>query len=73
VSLSNFPITLGGLLAKLDSKQDILAIGAVFTEPSSFPMLFFEHLQGVSTAFTIVFTLLCLYKISNGLVKRLRL
>lgn len=73
VSLSNFPITLGGLLAKLDSKQDILAIGAVFTEPSSFSSLFFEHLQGVSTAFTIVFTLLCLYKISNGLVKRLRL
>jgi ABC-type dipeptide/oligopeptide/nickel transport system permease subunit len=73
VSLSNFPITLGGLLAKLDSKQDILAIGAVFTDPSSFPSLFFEHLQGVSTAFTIVFTLLCLYKISNGLVQRLRL
>ncbi len=73
VSLSNFPITLGGLLAKLDSKQDILAIGAVFTAPSSLPTLFFEHLQGVSTAFTIVFTLLCLYKISNGLVKRLRL
>lgn len=73
VSLSNFPITLGGLLAKLDSKQDILAIGAVFTKPSSFPSLFFEHLQGVSTAFTIVFTLLCLYKISNGLVQRLRL
>ncbi len=73
VSLSNFPTTLGGLLAKLDSKQDILAISSALTDISSFGTLFFEHLQGVSTAFIIVFTLLCLYNISNAFVKRHRL
>ncbi len=73
VSLSNFPTTLGGLLAKLDSKQDILAISTVFDKPSNFTTLFFEHLQGISTAFLIVFTLLCLYQISNGFVRRHRL
>ncbi len=71
VSLSNFPPTLGSLLAKLDSKQDILAIGTVLTDLSYFPKLFFEHLQGVSVAFSIVFSLLCVYKISNGFIKRL--
>ena len=73
VSLSNFPMTLGGLLAKMDSKQDILAIGAVISDWSNLSSLFFEHLQGISTAFLIVFTLLCLYKISSGFVRRLRL
>ncbi len=73
VSLSNFPTTLGGLLAKLDSKQDILAISSVLTDIGSIGTLFFEHLQGVSTAFIIVFTLLCLYNISNAFVKRHRL
>ncbi len=73
VSLSNFPMTLGGLLAKMDSKQDILAIGAVVTSMRNFGSLFFEHLQGISTAFIIVFTLLCIYKISNGFVRRHRL
>ncbi len=70
VSLSNFPVTLGSLLAKLDSKQDILAIGSVFSGTTNFSSLFFEHLQGVSIVAVIVFTLLCVYKISNGLVKR---
>ena len=70
VSLSNFPVTLGNLLAKLDSKQDILAIGGIFPNPGSLPSLFFEHLQGVSVAFVIVFSLVCIYKISNGMVKR---
>ena len=73
VSLSNFPMTLGGLLAKMDSKQDILAIGTVVTSMRNFDSLFFEHLQGISTAFLIVFTLLCIYKISNGFVRRHRL
>jgi ABC-type dipeptide/oligopeptide/nickel transport system permease subunit len=70
VSLSNFPVTLGSLLAKLDSKQDILAIGTVFSSMTNISSLLFEHLQGVSVAFVIVFTLLCIYKISNGLIKR---
>jgi ABC-type dipeptide/oligopeptide/nickel transport system permease subunit len=73
VSLSNFPSTLGNLLAKLDSKQDILAIGVVFTNFTAAPSLLFEHLQGISTAFAIVFTLVCVYKISGGLVKRYHL
>ncbi|MBI5471272.1 MAG: hypothetical protein HY961_02900 [Ignavibacteriae bacterium] len=73
VSLSNFPMTLGGLLAKLDSKQDILAISSAFTDFGSIGALFFEHLQGVSTAFIIVFTLICIYNISNAFVKRHRL
>jgi ABC-type dipeptide/oligopeptide/nickel transport system permease subunit len=73
VSLSNFPVTLGNLLAKMDSKQDILAIGGVFSNLLNAPSLLFEHLQGISTAFAIVFTLLCVYKISNGLVSRHKL
>lgn len=73
VSLSNFPATLGNLLAKLDSKQDILAIGRVFMDPGYFSTLFFRHLQGMSIAFLIVFTLLCVYQISNGVVKRYKL
>lgn len=73
VSLSNFPVTLGSMLAKLDSKQDILVIGTAFSDPSLIPTLFVEHVQGISVAFLIVFTLLCVYKISNGLVERYRL
>jgi len=73
VSLSNFPMTLGGLLAKMDSKQDILAIGTILTNWRNMDSLFFEHLQGISTAFIIVFTLVCIYNISNGFVKRHRL
>jgi ABC-type dipeptide/oligopeptide/nickel transport system permease subunit len=73
VSLSNFPVTLGSLLAKMDSKQDILAIGSVFSSISNATSLLFQHLQGISVAGTIVFTLFCVYKISNGLVKRYNL
>lgn len=73
VSLSNFPVTLGSLLAKLDSKQDILAIGSAFSSVANAQSLFFEHLQGVSIAVVIVFSLLCIYRISNGLVKRYHL
>lgn len=70
VSSTNFPVTLGSLLAKMDSKQDILAIGSLFSDLGSFPRLFTEHLQGVSVAIVIVFSLLCIYQISNGFVKR---
>ncbi len=73
VSLSNFPPTLGGFLAKMDSKQDILAISTLFSDPSYFPRLLFEHLQGISTAFVIVFTLVCMYNISRAFVKLRRL
>ncbi len=70
VSAVNLPVTLGSLLAKIDSKQDILAIGYFITHPGYFPKLFFEHLQGITVAFSIVFTLLCIYKISNGFARR---
>jgi len=73
VSLSNFPVTLGSLLAKLDSKQDILAIGGAFANLSHLPSLAFQHFQGISIAVIIVFTLFCMYKISHGLVQRFRL
>ena len=73
VSLSNFPVTLGSLLAKLDSKQDILAIGTAVTNPSYISSLFFQHLQGISIAVIIVFTLFCMYRISDALVKQHRL
>jgi hypothetical protein len=70
VSLSNFPITLGSLLAKLDSKQDILALGTLIIDPSNIHRILFQHLQGVSVAFIIVFTLLCLFQIADGMVKQ---
>ena len=73
VSLSNFPVTLGNMLATIDSKQDILAVGAVLWNPTDLPSLLFRHLQGISVAFLIVFTLLCMYKMSNGIVQRHRL
>jgi ABC-type dipeptide/oligopeptide/nickel transport system permease subunit len=70
VSLSNFPVTLGSLLAKLDSKQDILALGSMLVEPSYASRILFQHLQGVSVAFIIVFTLLCVFQIADGLVRQ---
>ncbi|HEX9615011.1 MAG TPA: hypothetical protein VGA55_05875, partial [Bacteroidota bacterium] len=70
VSLSNFPVTLGNLLARLDSKQDILAIGKTLTSPSYIEELFTRHLQGVSTAWTIVFSLVCARKAADGFVRR---
>jgi hypothetical protein len=73
VSLSNFPATLGGLLATLDSKQDILAISMLFTDAGYIGNLFFRHLQGMSVAFLIIFTLICVFRTSNGLVKRYKL
>jgi ABC-type dipeptide/oligopeptide/nickel transport system permease subunit len=73
VSLNNFPVTLGSLLARMDSKQDILAIGASLTDPALLATIPFQHLQGTSVAFTIVFTLYCAYRVSNALVERYRL
>ena len=73
VSSVNLPATLGSLLAKIDSKQDILAIGYSLTKWSYIPNIFFKHLQGVSVAFLIVFTLFSFYKISNGYAERHRL
>ncbi len=73
VSAVNLPVTLGSLLADIDSKQDILAIGYSLAHPAYFPNLFFRHLQGLSVAFVIVFTLFSLYKIANALAERFRL
>jgi ABC-type dipeptide/oligopeptide/nickel transport system permease subunit len=67
------PTTLGSLLANIDSKQDILAIGNTLTHPSYAPHLLFEHLQGVTVAFLIVFSILCIYHIANGYAERHRL
>lgn len=70
VSSINLPTTLGSLLAQIDSKQDVLAIGSTLTNPFYFPNLFFRHLQGLSTAFLIVFSLFSVYKISDGFSRR---
>ncbi len=70
VNITNFPSTLGSMLAQIDSKQDILAIGSTLTNPFYFPNLFLRHLQGISVAFLIVFTLLSVYKISDGFARR---
>jgi len=73
VSLINFPTTLGNLLANVDSKQDILALSNLFTEPGYLSVIFVRHLQGLSAAFCIVFSLLCIYMIANGYVRRHKL
>jgi len=70
VSSVNLPETLGSMLARIDSKQDILAIGRTLSNPLYLPQLFFRHLQGISVAFLIVFSLLCIYKISDGFGRR---
>ncbi len=69
----SLPLTLGTLLAKPDSKLDILAIGSLFSNPSYIINLPFVHLQGLLVAFLISFTLLCVYKIGGGLVERNKL
>jgi ABC-type dipeptide/oligopeptide/nickel transport system permease subunit len=73
VSATNFPTTLGSLLARLDSKQDILAIGTLLVDPRYLPNLFIRHLQGMSVAMMIVFTLIATFQIANGLVRRYKL
>jgi ABC-type dipeptide/oligopeptide/nickel transport system permease component len=67
------PSTLGSLLAAIDSKQDILAIGYTLTHLDYTGHLFFEHLQGMTVAFCIVFSLVCIYHIANGYAERHRL
>lgn len=67
------PTTLGSLLASIDSKQDILAIGYTLTHPDYFSHLFYEHLQGMTVAFLIVFSLVSIYNIANGYAERNRL
>jgi ABC-type methionine transport system permease subunit len=73
VSLSNFPVTLGSLLAKLDSKQDILAMGSMLMDASYLPRILFQHLQGVTVAFVLVFTLMCIFQIADGLAEHYEL
>jgi len=70
VSSVNLPVTLGSLLAKIDSKQDILAIGYSLTHWGYVIRLPFEHLQGITVATIIVFSLVCFYQISNGYARR---
>lgn len=70
VSAVNFPPTLGSVLAKIDSKQDILAVGHALTHPSYVGNLFFSHLQGLTVASLIVFSLLCIHNISDGYAER---
>jgi ABC-type methionine transport system permease subunit len=66
----NFPFTLGSLLAKIDSKQDILAIGHTLTNPGYFSNLFLQHLQGITIVFLIIFTLTSIYQIGNNYAER---
>ncbi len=73
VNETSLPPTLGGLLATIDSKQDILAVGYTLTHPGYAPNLLFEHLQGLTVAFLIVFSLFCIYNVANGYAERHRL
>jgi len=73
VSPINFPPTLGSMLAQIDSKQDILSVGILLSDPLYFPSLFTRHLQGLSVAFLIVFTLACTFKMGNAFTRRHRL
>lgn len=73
VDLITLPSTLGTVLANIDSKQDILAVGYTLTHPSYISRMFFNHLQGLTTAFVMVFSLLCIHRISTGFAERHRL
>jgi ABC-type dipeptide/oligopeptide/nickel transport system permease subunit len=73
VNSSTLPATMGSMLANIDSKQDILAIGYALTHPLYVGSLFFEHLQGLTVAFLIVFSLMSINHISNGYAERHRL
>ena len=67
------PPTLGSLLATIDSKQDILAVGYTLTHPLYAGNLLFEHLQGITVAFLIVFSLFSIHAIAKGYAERNRL
>jgi ABC-type dipeptide/oligopeptide/nickel transport system permease subunit len=73
VNSVTLPPTLGSMLAKLESKQDIQAIAYTLTNPDYFGTLFFTNLQGLTVAFLIVFSLLSIYHIANGYAERHRL
>jgi hypothetical protein len=73
VNAVTLPATMGSLLAKIDSKQDILSIGYALTHPAYIGSLFFEHLLGITVAFLIVFSLMSIYHIANGYAERHRL
>ena len=70
VSSVNLPVTLGSLLAKIDSKQDILAIGHSLSHWNYVFRLPYEHLHGITVAFVIVFSLVCFYQMGNGYARR---
>jgi ABC-type dipeptide/oligopeptide/nickel transport system permease component len=70
VSSVNLPVTLGSMLAKMDSKQDILAVGYTLTHPFYAINLPFKHLQGISTAFLLAFTLYSMFIISKRYAQR---
>lgn len=72
VQAVNMPATLGNVLARLDSKQDILMLGVAFLRPAEWPSLFFRHLQGLSAAFLLVFSLLSIHHIVRHLHRRLQ-
>ncbi|MFH0920676.1 MAG: hypothetical protein V1913_09960 [Fibrobacterota bacterium] len=73
VNAVNLPVTLGSLLAAYDSKQDIQAIAMIFSDPLYFFKLFTTHLQGVTVAFLIVFSLFAVDRISGEYAERHRL
>lgn len=73
VSSQNFPATLGSILAKMDSKKDILAIGNSLFNPGYIPRLFTTHLQGITVALLIVFSLLSIHMINKAYALRKRL
>jgi ABC-type dipeptide/oligopeptide/nickel transport system permease subunit len=70
VNATALPATMGSMLANIDSKQDVLAIGYALTHPLYIGNLFFEHLQGLTVAFLIVFLLVCIFHIANGYAQR---
>lgn len=73
VSAVNFPHTMGSVLAKMDSKQDILMISTVLSNPSYIGDLFIRHLQGISTAGLIVFILITLNQLGNAIAGKFKL
>lgn len=73
VSAANFPVTIGSLLTRMDSKKDILAFGASWTDPSYWPRLLTDHLQGLSLAILLILTLTCLYKFTEEFALRRKL
>lgn len=73
ISSANFPSTLGSVLSRMSSKQDILAIGMAFAEPSTIPSLFTGHLLGITAAALIVWTLIGAFQTAHEFTRRRRL